>query len=208
MTEQLYRHPTDRAIAGVAGGMAAWLRLDPSLVRVVWVLLAVFSGGLFVLVYLVMMVVVPLAPPGWTPGSPGPGSATWGQAPASGPPPGTWPASGPAPGDVPSAAPGDWLAEGAPAADGSPGTTPANGWGTSAAPWGTPAAGTPAPGSSWTAPKPGNAGIVAGIVLIVVGAWFLVDQFVRIEWDLLWPVIVMVLGVALIAGALMRGRSG
>jgi hypothetical protein len=40
----------------------------------------------------------------------------------------------------------------------------------------------------------------------VLGAWFLVDQFVRIDWDLLWPVIVMVLGGALIAGALMRGR--
>lgn len=201
MTEQLYRHPTDRAIAGVAGGMAAWLKLDPSLVRVVWVLLAVFSGGLFVLVYLVMMVVVPLAPPGWTPGSPGPGSATWGQAPASGPPPGTWPASGPAPGAWPEGNPGTWPVAGSPAPGGWPegeGSAPP-----ASAPGG-PAQGSP----SWTAPKPGNAGIVAGIVLILVGAWFLVDQFVRIDWDLLWPVIVMVLGGALIAGALMRSRSG
>ena len=205
MTEQLYRHPTDRAIAGVAGGMAAWLRLDPSLVRVVWVLLAVFSGGLFVLVYLVMMVVVPLAPPGWTPGwrDQGPGSAAWGRAPASGPPPGTWPASGPPP--------GAW-----PPADGSPAGAPQGGWDAPAVTPGAPIVGAPAPGSSswsapgspsWTAPKPGNAGIVAGIVLIVLGAWFLVDQFVRVDWELLWPVFVMVLGGALIAGALMRGRS-
>lgn len=202
MTERLYRHPTDRAIAGVAGGMAAWLRLDPSLVRIVWVLLAVFSGGLFVLVYLVMMIVVPLAPPGWSQGAPDPGATTWGQAPASGPPPGTWPASGPAP--------GGWPAE-----DGSPTTVPPGGWDANAPTWDPNAprpdasAGTPASGpSSWTASTPGNAGIVAGVVLIALGAWFLVDQYVRIDWDLLWPVIVIVLGGALIAGALMRNRSG
>jgi hypothetical protein len=44
-------------------------------------------------------------------------------------------------------------------------------------------------------------------VLVAVGVWFLVDQYVSIDWDLLWPVIIMVLGGALIAGALMRGRS-
>jgi len=78
VTDRLYRHPTDRAIAGVAGGLAAWLNLDPSLVRVAWVLLAIFSGGIFVIVYIVMMIVVPLPPPGWIPrprdGSPGPGT--------------------------------------------------------------------------------------------------------------------------------------
>jgi len=36
--------------------------------------------------------------------------------------------------------------------------------------------------------------------------WFLVDQYVRIDWDILWPVAIMVVGGALIAGALMRGR--
>ena len=46
MTERLYRHPTDRAIAGVAGGMAVWLDIDPSLIRIAWVLAAIFSGGI------------------------------------------------------------------------------------------------------------------------------------------------------------------
>jgi len=60
---------------------------------------------------------------------------------------------------------------------------------------------------AWTAPRPGNAGIVAGVILVALGVWFLVDQYVSIDWDLLWPVAIMVLGGILIAGALMRGRN-
>ena len=67
MNDRLYRSPNDRVIAGVAGGLATWLNLDPSLVRVAWALLAIFSGGIFVIVYIVMMIVVPLPPPGWAP---------------------------------------------------------------------------------------------------------------------------------------------
>ena len=103
MTERLYRHPTDRAIAGVAGGLAVWLDIDPSLVRIAWVLLAIFTGGIFVLVYIVMMIVVPLPPAGWVPrprtAGPGqgwqPGSGGW--MPPGGPPPGWGPTTAPPP---------------------------------------------------------------------------------------------------------------
>ena len=184
MTDRLYRHPTDRAIAGVAGGLAAWLGLDPSLVRIAWVLLAIFSGGLFVLVYIVMVFVVPLPPPGWVPRQRGSGPGQGGM-PASGPPP-SW------------------------------GTVPPPGWGTVPPPEGawtaTSGGGQPDPqpapasqGSSWTS---GNAGIVFGVILVVLGIWFLVDQYVTIDWDVLWPVAIMVLGGALIAGAVIRSRSG
>lgn len=217
MTERLYRHPTDRAIAGVAGGLAAWLSIDPSLVRIAWVLLAIFTGGAFVLVYIVMMIVVPLPPPGWIPrprdaGWGGP-SGGWGQAPQGGwgQPSGGWgqpaapgwgdpatPGTGADAGANPSDAAGavpSWGTNPAGAAGPNPGPTP--GWGSNTTP-------TQAP---WTAPKPGNAGIVAGVVLVAVGVWFLVDQYVNINWDLLWPVAIMVLGGTLIAGALMRGRN-
>ena len=215
MTERLYRHPTDRAIAGVAGGLAAWLNIDPSLVRVAWVLLAILSGGIFVLVYIVMMIVVPLPPPGWTPrprdaGYPGYGGAPGGW---SQPNPTTW---GPtaAPGGAPTPAQG-W-GEAPPS---SWPETPSTGWGEARDPGGMQAPGgspTPPPGwgtnpgpaqAPWTAPKPGNAGIVAGVILVSLGVWFLVDQYVRIDWDILWPVVIMVVGGALIAGAIMRGRS-
>jgi hypothetical protein len=60
---------------------------------------------------------------------------------------------------------------------------------------------------AWTAPKPGNAGLIVGGVLVAVGVWFLIDQYVNINWELFWPVMIMIAGGALIAGALLRGRS-
>ena len=211
MTERLYRHPTDRAIAGVAGGMAVWLDIDPSLVRIAWVLLAIFSGGIFLLVYIVMMIVVPLPPAGWVPrprpAAPGqgwqPGSGGW--TPPGGPPPGWGATAGPAPDwGGPPTPPPPGFAAGAPASAGAPGTTDTTGGWPPQDGWPAPA-GSPAPPTA--PPRAGNAGIVAGVILIGLGVWFLVDQFVDVNWDLLWPVAIMVVGGALIAGALMRGRS-
>ena len=62
------------------------------------------------------------------------------------------------------------------------------------------------PRSGWTSPDPGNAGIVFGFILVGLGIWFLVDQFVHIDWQLVWPVIVIVIGAALIVGAMRRSR--
>jgi hypothetical protein len=50
-------------------------------------------------------------------------------------------------------------------------------------------------------------GIVAGVVLVLLGIWFLVDRYVHINWDLVWPVVVVVIGLAIIALAIQRGRS-
>ena len=52
----------------------------------------------------------------------------------------------------------------------------------------------------------GQVGIVVGIELVVLGAWFLVRDYVPINWDLLWPIAVIGLGAILIAGAVRRGR--
>ncbi len=189
MTDRLYRSPGDRVIAGVAGGMAVWLNIDPSLIRIAWVLLGIFSGGIFVLVYIVMMIVVPLPPAGWVPTPRGVPPAGTGAAQGWAPPPPAGPAAG-----VPPAGP---------APGGYPGQPePAAAWNT----------GQQAPGSSpapaWTAPDPGKAGIVGGVILIILGGWFLVDQYVQIDWQLVWPVVVIILGAALIAAAVLRGRSG
>src|SRR5580765_6534728 len=64
VTERLYRSSDDRMLAGVAGGVAEMLDADPSIIRIVWALLVVLTGGLALLVYIVMAVVVPEAPPG------------------------------------------------------------------------------------------------------------------------------------------------
>jgi hypothetical protein len=43
-------------------------------------------------------------------------------------------------------------------------------------------------------------------VLVLLGIWFLVDDYIHIDWSLLWPVVVIAIGVLLIAGAVRRGR--
>jgi phage shock protein C len=62
MNRRLYRSPDDRMLAGVAGGMAETYDMDPALVRVVWTLLIIFTGGVFLILYVVMALVVPLRP--------------------------------------------------------------------------------------------------------------------------------------------------
>ncbi|MCL0048804.1 PspC domain-containing protein [Dehalococcoidia bacterium] len=59
MEKRLYRSRSDRVIWGVCGGLARHLNVDPTLVRLVMVLL-VFANGLGILIYIVMAVIVPL----------------------------------------------------------------------------------------------------------------------------------------------------
>jgi phage shock protein C len=58
---RLYRCRYDRRIAGVAAGMAEYLDLDPTLVRVLWVV-SVFFGGVSILLYIILAFVMPLEP--------------------------------------------------------------------------------------------------------------------------------------------------
>ena len=61
MKEHLTRSRDDRMLAGVAGGLAELWDADPSLVRFVWLVLAVVTGGIAIVVYIVMAIVVPEA---------------------------------------------------------------------------------------------------------------------------------------------------
>jgi len=63
--KRIYRSRGDRMVAGVLGGWSAYLGLDPSLVRLVYVLLLILTGfipGIFF--YLVMAIIIPLEPKG------------------------------------------------------------------------------------------------------------------------------------------------
>jgi len=61
MGKRLTRSLDDRMIGGVCGGIAKYFKIDPSLVRVGWVLLTVSAGLVFlgIVAYIVMMMVVP-----------------------------------------------------------------------------------------------------------------------------------------------------
>jgi phage shock protein PspC (stress-responsive transcriptional regulator) len=64
VTDRLYRSPDDRMLSGVAGGLAEMLDIDPSIVRIVWAVLVPLTGGIALLVYIVMAIVVPERPLG------------------------------------------------------------------------------------------------------------------------------------------------
>lgn len=58
MDKRLYRSNSNRMIGGVCAGLAEYFNTDPSLVRVVFVLLFVFGGSGFLL-YLILWVILP-----------------------------------------------------------------------------------------------------------------------------------------------------
>jgi phage shock protein C len=66
MSSRLERSTTDRVIAGVCGGIAEHLQVDSTLVRVMFVIGTVLTGGLGFLAYIVLLILMPL------PGRPAP----------------------------------------------------------------------------------------------------------------------------------------
>lgn len=59
--KRLYKSREDRVIAGVCGGVGEYFNIDPVLIRIIWVLLAIL-GGSGILAYLVGMIIIPDAP--------------------------------------------------------------------------------------------------------------------------------------------------
>jgi phage shock protein PspC (stress-responsive transcriptional regulator) len=57
--KRLYRSDKDKMIAGVCAGLADYFALDPTLVRVGYILLSVLTAFSGVLIYLLLWIVVP-----------------------------------------------------------------------------------------------------------------------------------------------------
>lgn len=140
--KRLYRSRTDQFIGGVAAGMAEYFGIDPTLSRIIWVLIGLAGPGF--LLYLVCWIIIPEAP-----------------AAASDP-----------------FAPSEPARPEPPNVDGAPPRSEAQ------------------PESQ---PAPGGAAL--GIILMAAGAWFLLDEFVPrwFDWDKLWPLILIGLGLYLLA---------
>jgi phage shock protein PspC (stress-responsive transcriptional regulator) len=147
-------------IGGVAGGIAENLGVDPTIVRVGWVVLAIATNGLLVLVYFILLFLLPEAP----------------EAPA---------------GSEDAAATSAAVTTGA-------GSSPPQS--------------TPPPRSrpSGLSGDGRSGAAVVGAILVLVGGYFLVRQYLpSIDLGLSWPFVAIGLGVVLIVAALRTGgRSG
>ncbi|MBN8921693.1 MAG: PspC family transcriptional regulator [Rhodanobacter sp. 68-29] len=61
MEKRLCRSRQNRMLAGVCGGIAEYLGWDPTMVRLLWIVLTLL-GGSGILIYLVMWLVMPESP--------------------------------------------------------------------------------------------------------------------------------------------------
>ena len=57
INRKLYRSNTNKIICGVCGGLGEYLGVDPTIVRLVWVLIACSGTGL--LAYIITAVIMP-----------------------------------------------------------------------------------------------------------------------------------------------------
>jgi phage shock protein C len=203
MRDRLYRSRDDRVLFGVCGGIADWLDLDPSLVRIVFALL-VITGGIGFLLYIIMAIVVPEEPdyfqvpmapgtgaaPGMAPDASAPGAASAAAVDAApaGSAPGGAPAPAPAPpypGYQPGYQPGTWMTEREARR-----------------------AARHAARQQRRASRDGRAGMIFGAILVLLGVWFLIDRYVpAINSDFLGPIILIAIGAIVLAGALGRSQD-
>ncbi len=61
MKKRLTRSATDKKLGGVCGGIAEYLDVDPTVIRLAWVLFALFLGG-GILAYIIALLVMPNPP--------------------------------------------------------------------------------------------------------------------------------------------------
>ncbi len=181
MDYRLYRSRRDRMLAGVAGGLAEMWGADPSLVRIIWALLVIFTGGIALLVYIVMAIVIPedelypAQPPAPTAGHPT-RSTLAGETASS----------------LPLAETGDTVQAGVSAEQARAEAI---------------AARRAARAERGGGVSPG---LLFGGFLVLLGVFFLVREYLpQIDFDWFWPLILVLLGLLLVMSAMGRGpRSG
>ncbi len=145
------RSAADRVVAGVCSGLATYLKLDPVLVRLIFVLLAIFGGG-GLLAYIILWIVLPEEFNYIDMGA----ATSAGQK-----------ASTESAGNVHT-------------------DTPADEQKANSAP-------------KQPTPQNYNAQFIGGIILITIGSLFLIASFIpRINFGDLWPILLIVAGVAIL----------
>jgi phage shock protein PspC (stress-responsive transcriptional regulator) len=177
MNRRLYRSRRDSILGGVAGGVADYFDMDPSIVRVVWAVLALVTGGIFLVLYIVMWIVVPEGPSAATVARTAEEDATTATAAAV----------------APGSEPGATVAPGEPAAPGASAPPPASDW--------------PTREEQLRHRGSGGAVILGVILIGAGVWFLVDQYIPAIDTDLLWPVALVALGIVLLVVALRRPSS-
>ncbi len=61
MKKRLYRSKNDCIIAGVCGGLGEYFDIDPTFIRLLWVLF-ILTGGSGILAYFIAWIIIPQHP--------------------------------------------------------------------------------------------------------------------------------------------------
>lgn len=155
---RLYRIVNGKVIGGVAGGIAEFFGVDPTIIRIIFILLTIMGGG-GLLIYIVLWIVVPekynIYPP-YT----------------------TYSSSGPA----------------------TPPTSSASGVGETYEGYATGTAPKPFIVESEPPKSKIDGSLIAGLVLILIGGFFLFDKvFPQISFSDFWPLLLVLIGLLMIA---------
>ena len=60
MEKKLYRNPSNKYIAGVCSGLAEYINIDPTIVRIIWALVGLSGAG--IIAYLICALIIPEKP--------------------------------------------------------------------------------------------------------------------------------------------------
>ena len=142
MEKQLHRIPRNKMIGGVCTGLAEYFAIDPVLIRLVFVILALHQG-IGVIAYIILWIVVPVSPELALPAAP------------------------------------VQAAEDTPPADAQTGTAKKH--------------------------EPGKGSFYGGVVLVVIGTLFLLDNFIpSFGFDDFWPVLLIAIGGSMLWHSMPR----
>ena len=61
MNKKLYKSKTNKMLEGVCGGIAEYFGIDPTIVRLAWVVFCAL-GGSGILAYIIAAIIIPSAP--------------------------------------------------------------------------------------------------------------------------------------------------
>lgn len=59
MQKRLYKSTRNIMVSGVCGGIAEYLNLDPSIIRILWVILTLASAGIGFIGYIACAIILP-----------------------------------------------------------------------------------------------------------------------------------------------------